>query len=389
MPASELASSKTMRPKRVLSIFGTRPEAIKMAPVLRALADRPEFDSRICVTAQHRSMLDQALELFGIHPHHDLNVMSPGQDLFDVTARALLGLREVIRAESPDVVLVQGDTTTCLAGALAAFYEGITVAHVEAGLRTGNLRAPFPEEANRAMVGRIAELHFAPTDRSRRNLLAENVPRARILVTGNTVIDALLWVRERVATYPHGVWKALFGEGLFARIRDASRRCVLITGHRRENFGQGFRDLCQAIRELAARHGDWDFVYPVHMNPNVRKPVNDILAGLPNVHLIEPLDYAPFVWLMNESDLILTDSGGVQEEAPSLGKPVLVTREVTERPEAVEAGTVRLVGVDQGRIIEAVEELLQNADLYARMSQAHNPYGDGRAAGRIVEALAG
>lgn len=378
-----------MRPKRVLSIFGTRPEAIKMAPVLRALASRPEFDSKICVTAQHRSMLDQALELFGIHPHHDLNVMSPGQDLFELTSRALLGLREVIREESPDVVLVQGDTTTCFAGALASFYEGVAVAHVEAGLRTGNLRAPFPEEANRAMVGRIAELHFAPTDRSRRNLLAENVPQARILVTGNTVIDALLWVRERVSTYPDSAWKSLFGERLFACIRDTSRRCVLITGHRRESFGQGFRDLCHAIRELAVRHSDWDLIYPVHMNPNVRKPVNDVLAGLPNVHLIEPLDYAPFVWLMNESDLILTDSGGVQEEAPSLGKPVLVTREVTERPEAVEAGTVRLVGVDKDRIIDATEELLQNADLYARMSHAHNPYGDGRAAERIVEALAG
>lgn len=359
-----------------------------MAPVVRALAAHPEFDSRICVTAQHRSMLDQVLGLFEIEPHHDLNVMSPGQDLFDVTARVLLGLRTVIRQESPDIVLVQGDTTTCFAGALAAFYEGVAVAHVEAGLRTGNLRAPFPEEANRALVGRIAQFHFAPTNRSMHNLLAENIPQAQIIVTGNTVIDALLWVRERVATYPNSVWKTLFGDALFARIRDASRKRVLITGHRRENFGQGFRDLCHGVRNLATDHGDWDFIYPVHLNPNVRQPVSDILTGLPNVHLIEPLDYAPFVWLMNECNLILTDSGGVQEEAPSLGKPVLVMREVTERPEAVEAGTVRLVGVDKSKLVHSVEQLLTQPDLYERMSRAHNPYGDGRAAERIVRELA-
>jgi UDP-N-acetylglucosamine 2-epimerase (non-hydrolysing) len=376
-----------MSQKRILSIFGTRPEAIKMAPVVRALAAHPEFESRICVTAQHRSMLDQVLGLFEIEPHHDLNIMSPGQDLFDVTSRVLLGLRGVIREESPDIVLVQGDTTTCFAGALASFYEGVSVAHVEAGLRTGNLRAPFPEEANRALVSRIAELHFAPTERSSRNLLAENIPPAQVIVTGNTVIDALLWVRERVAAYPDSVWNALFGEALFARIRDPRRECVLITGHRRENFGRGFRDLCQAIRELAASHSEWDFIYPVHLNPKVRQPVNDTLVGLPNVHLIEPLDYAPFVWLMNECDLILTDSGGVQEEAPSLGKPVLVMREVTERPEAVEAGTVRLVGTDKAAIIAAVEHLLSDPDLYERMSRAHNPYGDGLAARRIVQAL--
>jgi len=333
-------------------------------------------------------MLDQVLALFEIDPHHDLNVMSSGQDLFDVTSRVLLGLRSVIREESPDVVLVQGDTTTCFAGALAAFYEGVAVAHVEAGLRTGNLHAPFPEEANRVLVSRIAQHHFAPTVRSMCNLLAENIPPAQVIITGNTVIDALLWVRERIAAYPHSVWRALFGAALFTRIRDADRRRVLITGHRRENFGQGFQDLCGAVRELAARHSDWDFIYPVHLNPNVRKPVNDILTGLSNVHLIEPLDYAPFVWLMNECDLILTDSGGVQEEAPSLGKPVLVMREATERPEAVEAGTVRLVGVDRARIIEGVEELLQNPSLYERMSRAHNPYGDGLAAQRIVATLA-
>lgn len=377
-----------MSRRRVLSIFGTRPEAIKMAPIVRALESHSGFDSRVCVTAQHRSMLDQVLALFEIDPHHDLNVMSSGQDLFDVTSRVLLGLRSVIREESPDVVLVQGDTTTCFAGALAAFYEGVAVAHVEAGLRTGNLHAPFPEEANRVLVSRIAQHHFAPTVRSMCNLLAENIPPAQVIITGNTVIDALLWVRERIAAYPHSVWRALFGAALFTRIRDADRRRVLITGHRRENFGQGFQDLCGAVRELAARHSDWDFIYPVHLNPNVRKPVNDILTGLSNVHLIEPLDYAPFVWLMNECDLILTDSGGVQEEAPSLGKPVLVMREATERPEAVEAGTVRLVGVDRARIIEGVEELLQNPSLYERMSRAHNPYGDGLAAQRIVATLA-
>ncbi|AMN46922.1 UDP-N-acetylglucosamine 2-epimerase [Steroidobacter denitrificans] len=377
-----------MNQKRVLSIFGTRPEAIKMAPVVRALAAHPGFDSRICVTAQHRGMLDQVLGLFEIKPDYDLNIMSPGQDLFDVTSRVLLGLRAVIRKESPDIVLVQGDTTTCFAGALAAFYEGVAVAHVEAGLRTGNLRAPFPEEVNRTLVSRIAELHFAPTDRSRRNLLAENIPQPQIIVTGNTVIDALLWMRERVGAYPRSVWKTLFGETLFTRIHDNGRRRVLITGHRRENFGQGFKDLCQAIRELAMNHADWDFIYPVHLNPNVRQPVNDILLRLPNVHLIEPLDYAPFVWLMNECDLILTDSGGVQEEAPSLGKPVLVMREVTERPEAVEAGTVRLVGTDKTTIIAAVEDLLGDPSLYERMSRTHNPYGNGHAAERIVQELA-
>jgi len=358
-----------------------------MAPVVHALAAHPGFEPRVCVTAQHRHMLDQALELFEIEPDHDLNIMSAGQDLFDVTTRVLLGLREVIRAETPDIVLVQGDTTTCFAGALAAFYEGVPVAHVEAGLRTGNLRAPFPEEANRALVSRIAELHFAPTARSRSNLLAENIPDSKIRVTGNTVIDALLWVRQRVAARPDGEWKAFFGDALYERIRARDRKRILVTGHRRESFGQGFRNLCQAIRELAEAHRDWDFIYPVHLNPSVRQPVEAILSGLPNVHLIEPLDYAPFVWLMNESDLVLTDSGGIQEEAPSLGKPVLVMREVTERPEAVEAGTVRLVGTDRRRIIETVEELFGDPALYMRMSRAHNPYGDGRAAERIVQAL--
>lgn len=372
---------------KVLSVFGTRPEAIKMAPLVRALQAQSGFESRVCVTAQHRQMLDQVLDLFEIEPHHDLNIMSPGQDLFDVTSRALLGLRDVIREEKPDLVFVQGDTTTCFAGALAAFYEGVKIGHIEAGLRTGNLRAPFPEEANRAMVSRIADLHFAPTTRSEENLLAEGIAKDSVIVTGNTVIDALLWVRDKVMSYPDSEWKELFGDSLFNTISDKERKLVLITGHRRENFGQGFQDLCQAIRELATKHPDWDFVYPVHLNPNVQKPVNDILTGLTNVSLIKPLDYAPFVWLMNQSTLILTDSGGVQEEAPSLGKPVLVMRDVTERPEAVDAGTVKLVGTNREVIVQNVEEVLCNEDVYQAMSRAHNPYGDGHACERVLAAL--
>ncbi len=372
---------------RVLSIFGTRPEAIKLAPVVKALDADPAFESRVCVTAQHRQMLDQVLNLFDITPHHDLNIMAPGQDLFDVTSRALLGLRDVLRSERPDIVLVQGDTTTCLAGALAAFYERVPIGHVEAGLRTHNLWAPFPEEANRAMVSRVADYHFAPTDRSMNNLLKENIPLEKIWVTGNTVIDALFHVRGQVAAYDETTWTDLLGAELVATIRDPQRKLILITGHRRENFGQGFKDLCQAIRHLAHNYRDWDFIYPVHLNPNVQKPVNDVLGGLENVHLISPLDYAPFVWLMDQSDLILTDSGGVQEEAPSLGKPVLVMRDVTERPEAVDAGTVRLVGTDRARIISNVEELLSDPAVYEKMSTAHNPYGDGLASKRIAYLL--
>jgi len=372
---------------KILSIFGTRPEAIKMAPVVRALSAQADCESVVCVTAQHRQMLDQVLALFEIEPDHDLDIMSPGQDLFDVTSRALLGLRDVIRQEKPDMVLVQGDTTTCFAGALAAFYEGVKIGHIEAGLRTGNLRAPFPEEANRAMVSRIADFHFAPTELSRQNLVAEGIADEAVIVTGNTVIDALLWVRDKVMAYPDSQWQALYGEELFSTITDKQRKMVLITGHRRENFGQGFQDLCQAIRELASRHPDWDFIYPVHLNPNVQQPVNEILTELTNVYLIKPLDYAPFVWLMNQSDLILTDSGGVQEEAPSLGKPVLVMRDVTERPEAVDAGTVKLVGTDKQVIVDNVEEVLCNEAVYQAMSRAHNPYGDGEACARILPIL--
>ena len=372
---------------KVLSIFGTRPEAIKMAPVVIGLNGAEGIESRVCVTAQHREMLDQVLELFAIRPHQDLDLMKPGQDLYDVTSRVLLGMRDVLRAERPGLVLIHGDTTTCFAAALAAFYEHIPIGHVEAGLRTGDLSAPFPEEANRSLAGRLTRLHFAPTEGAARNLRNENVPDERIWVTGNTVIDALLMVRDKLAGYPPAHWQGRFGQPLHARITDASRKLVLITGHRRENFGQGFVDLCSAIRDLAERHPDWDLLYPVHLNPNVQRPVYDILDGRDNVHLIEPQDYAPFVWLMDQSDLILSDSGGIQEEGPALGKPVLVMRTRTERPEAVAAGTVRLVGTDRSAILSGVEEVLLDPQTYNAMSRAHNPYGDGNAVPRIVSAI--
>ena len=373
--------------RRVLSVFGTRPEAIKMAPVVLALAEADDIDSRVCVTAQHRQMLDQVLGLFNIRPDYDLDVMLQGQDLFDVTARSLLGLRDVLRKDKPDLVLVQGDTTTCFTAALAAFYEQIPVGHIEAGLRTGDLAAPFPEEGNRSLVSRITTYHFPPTERARQNLLDEGVSDDRIWVTGNTVIDALLMVRDKLHSRSEAHWIGCFGQSLYDCVINAARRMVLITGHRRENFGQGFIDLCSAIRDVAVDHPDWDLVYPVHLNPNVRKPVFDILGGRDNIHLIEPQDYEPFVWLMDQSDMILTDSGGIQEEAPSLGKPVLVMREVTERPEAVEAGTVRLVGTDQEAIRSGVENLLTDEETYNRMARAHNPYGDGKAAARILAAI--
>ena len=372
---------------RVMSVFGTRPEAIKMAPVVLGLDQAEGIESLVCVTAQHRQMLDQVLDLFEISPDFDLNLMSPGQDLYDITAKSLLGLRDILRQAKPDLVLVHGDTTTCFAAALSAFYENIPVGHVEAGLRTGNLRAPFPEEANRSLVGRLASHHFAPTESARQNLLREGVDDESILVTGNTVIDALLMVRDKVAQIPSARWEGLVGEQLYGRITDQKRKLILITGHRRENFGQGFIDLCNAIREIAQNHPDWDLVYPVHLNPNVQKPVYKILDGINNIYLIQPLDYAPFVWLMDQCDLILTDSGGIQEEGPALGKPVLVMRDVTERPEAVDAGTVRLVGTKPEAITANVEELLTNSSVYSTMSRAHNPYGDGKAVSRILAHL--
>lgn len=373
--------------KKILTVFGTRPEAIKMAPVVLALQQAEGLESLVCVTAQHRQMLDQVLNLFDIKPDYDLDLMAPNQDLFDITSKVLLGLRDVLREAQPDIVLVHGDTTTCFAAGLAAFYQNIKLGHVEAGLRTGNLRAPFPEEANRTLVGRITDYHFAPTQSSKINLLAEGVPEPNIVVTGNTVIDALLIVRDKVIGEPDSVWQEKFGETLFKTICDSSRKLILITGHRRENFGQGFIDLCNAIKELAQKHPDWDLIYPVHLNPNVQKPVYEILDQLDNVYLIAPLDYEPFVWIMNRSDLILTDSGGIQEEGPSLGKPVLVMREVTERPEAVDAGTVILVGTDKAKIVSGVEKVLLDGEVYARMSKAHNPYGDGHACEKIIQTL--
>lgn len=370
--------------KRILTVFGTRPEAIKMAPLVKRLEATHGIDSRVCVTAQHRQMLDQVLELFEIKPHHDLNVMRPGQDLFSITTEVLQATRRVFEAERPDMVLVHGDTTTTFAASLAAFYQRIPVGHVEAGLRTGNLYSPWPEEANRKLTGSLARLHFAPTPAARDNLLRENVAPDRIVVTGNTVIDALLTVQRKLENSPS------LGSGFarqFSFLRDDGRM-LLITGHRRENFGDGFERICEALASLAQKYKDLQLVYPVHLNPNVREPVQRLLSGIDNVHLIEPLDYLPFVYLMSRATVILTDSGGIQEEAPSLGKPVLVMRDTTERPEAVEAGTVRLVGTCAQSIVEGVSLLLDDRNEYERMSFAHNPYGDGHACDRIAEVLA-
>ena len=374
--------------RKVMLAFGTRPEAIKMAPLVHALRAAPDaFDVRVCVTAQHRSMLDQVLALFDIVPDIDLNLMRHGQGLHDVTAAVLLGMSEVLRNDPPDILLVHGDTTTTFAAATAAFYQGISVAHVEAGLRTWDMQAPFPEEFNRQVVSRVAALHFAPTPTSRDNLLAERIDPGCVHVIGNTVIDALHWVLRRVES-DNGRAEAVMGL-LNTRLRFDWRRqlFLLITGHRRENFGAGFLEICQAIHKLAACYPDVHFVYPVHLNPNVQAPVRQLLGDLQNVHLIEPLDYEPFVILMSHSHLVLTDSGGIQEEAPSLGKPVLVMRDVTERPEAVHAGTVRLVGANQDRIVANVSELLENPSSYQGMARASNPYGDGRACPRIVDIL--
>jgi len=373
---------------RALTVFGTRPEAIKMAPIVRRLARDARFEQRICVTAQHREMLDSALALFDIAPDIDLNVMGPGQDLFDVTSKVLLGMRDVLRRERPDVVLVHGDTTTCLATSLAAFYERVPIAHVEAGLRSGDLAAPFPEELNRIVTDRVARWMFAPTEGSRANLLREGANPDDVFVVGNTVIDALLWMRERIAGRTARDYESAFGPELAALADHWNGRIVLVTGHRRENFGRPFEELCGAIRDAARAHDDWLFIYPTHLNPNVQRPVRSILGSSPNVALCAPLDYEPFVWLMNRSDVILTDSGGVQEEGPALGKPVLVMRDVTERPEAIEAGVARLVGADSARIIGSLEELLGDARAYGRMATARNPYGDGRSSERIASTLA-
>lgn len=370
---------------KILSVFGTRPEAIKMAPLVLALANDTRFDARVCVTGQHREMLDQVLALFDIHPDFDLKIMKHGQDLTDVTTAILQGMKEVFATFRPDLVLVHGDTASTLAGSLAAYYQQIPVAHVEAGLRTGNLYSPWPEEGNRKLAGALAALHFAPTETSRQNLLREGVPAERIAVTGNTVIDALLQV---VAKLKGDRSMQERFEHQFSFLRK-EKRMILVTGHRRESFGEGFARICQALADAARSFPDVDIVYPVHLNPNVREPVHRLLSGLANVHLIEPLDYLPFVFLMNRAYIILTDSGGVQEEAPSLGKPVLVMRDITERPEAVAAGTVKLVGTAVQTINENLFELLTSETAYQKMSFAHNPYGDGQASRKILEALAG
>jgi UDP-N-acetylglucosamine 2-epimerase (non-hydrolysing) len=369
--------------KKILLVFGTRPEAIKMAPLVKVLQAQPAFDVKVCVTAQHRHMLDQVLNLFEIQPDFDLNLMKPGQDLYDITSGVLLGLKSVLTQWRPDAVLVHGDTSTTFAASLAAFYQRIPVGHVEAGLRTGNLYSPWPEEANRKLTSALAHWHFAPTDTSRSNLLKEGISPETIHVTGNTVIDALLQVREKIVN------SALLREQFkkdFSFL-DPARRLVLVTGHRRENFGEGFEQICRALARIATSHADVQVVYPVHLNPQVQEPVRRLLGGVQNVHLIEPLDYLPFVYLMDQSTLILTDSGGIQEEAPSLGKPVLVMRDTTERPEAVEAGTVRLVGTDADEIASQAGLLLGNAEAYEAMAFAHNPYGDGFACERIAQAL--
>lgn len=409
--------------KKVMLVFGTRPEAIKMAPLVKEFQkNNKEFQSIVCVTAQHREMLDQVLDLFDIVPDYDLNLMKQGQDLYDVTSRVLLGMRNVLSEARPDLVLVHGDTTTSTSAALAAFYQQIPVGHVEAGLRTHNLYSPWPEEANRQLTGRLAAFHFAPTETSKKNLLKEGVSENRIFVTGNTVIDALYMVLDQIkerSDLKEQVESKLLASGLKmdvvahymmnemsasgALVADNSkvfrgselsdnRKLVLITGHRRENFGEGFLNICNAIKELAEKYNDVDFIYPMHLNPNVRKPIQEVFGATENlstsnVHFIEPLEYLPFVYLMSQSYLVLTDSGGIQEEAPGLGKPVLVMRDTTERPEAVNAGTVKLVGTDKNIIVKEVALLIDNDSYYNSMAKANNPYGDGEACSRLLESI--
>lgn len=379
--------------KKVMLVFGTRPEAIKMAPLVKKFQQcSEEFETVVCVTGQHREMLDQVLTLFDIHPDFDLDIMKQGQDLYDITARVLLGMRDVFKQCRPDVLFVHGDTTTSTAAALAAFYSQIPVAHVEAGLRTHDIYSPWPEEINRQITGRIATYNFAPTPLSRDNLLKENVDESHITVTGNTVIDALHWVTAKIksdASLDASLAEALRKSGYDVARLDGNRRLVLITGHRRENFGDGFLHICQALKTLSQQHPDVDFVYPMHLNPNVRRPIHETfgedLSSLGNLFFIEPLEYLMFIFLMEKSDIVLTDSGGIQEEAPGLGKPVLVMRDTTERPEALEAGTVKLVGTDYDAIVNNVSLLLNDSAAYSAMSHATNPYGDGKACGRIID----
>lgn len=370
--------------KKILTVFGTRPEAIKMSPLVHALCIDSRFETRVCVTAQHREMLDQVLELFEINPDYDLNIMKSGQTLSEITSRILLELIPILKEFQPDVVLVHGDTATTFASSLAAYYEQIDVGHVEAGLRTGNIYSPWPEEANRKLTGALTRYHFAPTQASKENLLAENYSESSIHITGNTVIDSLLLVRDKLETNLD--LKASLSEAF--PYLDESKKLILVTGHRRESFGGGFERICEALVEVAQAHKEVQILFPVHLNPNVQEPVNRLLTGLDNIFLIEPQQYLPFVYLMNRAYIILTDSGGIQEEAPSLGKPVLVMRNTTERPEAIDAGTVKLVGTEKQTIVSELERLLMDQHAYADMSRANNPYGDGMACGRICDILA-
>ena len=381
--------------KKIMLVFGTRPEAIKMAPLVKEFQKYPEeFKTIVCVTGQHREMLDQVLHIFEITPDYDLNIMKQGQDLYDVTARVLTGMRDVLKEVQPDIVLVHGDTTTSTASALAAFYQQIPVGHVEAGLRTHNIYSPWPEEMNRLLTGRLATYHFSPTPLSRNNLIKESINDRNIIVTGNTVIDALYWVVDKIKNnkeLDNELESVLSKAGYDVNRLDNGKKLVLITGHRRENFGDGFINMCTAIKDLTIKHPNVDFVYPMHLNPNVRKPIHEVfgedLSGLKNMFFIEPLEYLSFVYLMEKSSIVLTDSGGIQEEAPGLGKPVLVMRDTTERPEALNAGTVKLVGTDYNKIVNEVSSLIDDKAAYEKMSKAVNPYGDGLACGRIVNAL--
>ena len=381
--------------KKIMLVFGTRPEAIKMAPLVKEFQKQPEqVETVVCVTGQHREMLDQVLRIFDIHPDYDLNIMKQGQDLYDVTAHVLTGLRDVLKEVKPDVVLVHGDTTTSTASALAAFYQQILVAHIEAGLRTHNIYSPWPEEMNRLLTGRLATYHFSPTPLSRNNLIKESVDDRNIIVTGNTVIDALYWVVDKIKNdkvLDSELVKVLVKAGYDVNRLNGGKKLVLITGHRRENFGDGFIHMCTAIKDLTRKYPDVDFVYPMHLNPNVRKPIHEVfgedLSGLGNMFFIEPLEYLSFIYLMEKSTIVLTDSGGIQEEAPGLGKPVLVMRNTTERPEALEAGTVKLVGTDYHKILNEVSALLDEPEYYDRMSKAVNPYGDGEACKRIINTI--
>lgn len=380
--------------KKILVVFGTRPEAIKMSPLVKTLNKYPELETKVCVTGQHRQMLDQVLSIFDIKPDYDLNIMKEGQDLYDVTSRVILGMRDVLAETMPDIVLVHGDTTTSTAAALAAFYKQIPVGHVEAGLRTWNMYSPWPEEMNRQITGRIATYHFAPTPLSRENLIKENVPASHIITTGNTVIDALFWVTDKIKNDKNlsaTLDKKLLASGYNIKRLENGRRLVLVTGHRRENFGDGFLNICKALKHLKEKHTNVDFVYPMHLNPNVRMPIHQIfgekLSDLGNMFFIEPLEYLSFVHLMEKSFIVLTDSGGIQEEAPGLGKPVLVMRDTTERPEAVSAGTVKLVGTDFEKIVSGISILLDRQEEYMKMSNAVNPYGDGQACKRIATFL--